>query len=85
MRGMGTGTEDYLQAFMSGFDFVLLAIQGRLKEGNLPEAERARIEAFLADYWRISRAFHERHEAPAPAGLAIKGPVTADLPPLAAN
>jgi hypothetical protein len=70
---------------MSGFDFVLLAMQGRLREGTLPEDERARIESFLADYWRISRAFHDRKEAPAPMGLAIHGPVVADLPAVAAN
>ena len=85
MQGVGAASEDYLQAFMSGFDFVLLAMQGRLKEGALPEAERARIESFLADYWRISRAFHDRHEPPAPSGLAIQGPLVADLPPVAAN
>lgn len=85
MRGVGVASDDYLQAFMSGFDFVLLAMQGRLKEGTLPEADRARLEAFLADYWRISRAFHDRHEAPAPAGLDIRGPLVADLPPVAAN
>lgn len=85
MQGVGVASEDYLQAFMSGFDFVLLAMQGRLKEGDLPEAERARVEAFLADYWRISRAFHARHEVSAPPGFSIKGPLVADLPPVAAN
>ena len=85
MRGSGVASEDYLQAFMSGFDFVLLAMQGRLKEGGLPAEERARLEAFLADYWRISRAFHDRHEAPVPTGIAIKGPLLADLPPVMAN
>ena len=85
MPGMQAASEDYLQAFMSGFDFVLLAMQGRLKEAGLPEDERARLEGFLADYWRISRAFHDRHEAPTPTGISIKGPVVADVPPLAAN
>lgn len=85
MRGKGVASEDYLQAFMSGFDFVLLAMQGRLKEGGLPEEDRARLEAFLADYWRISRAFHDRQEAPVLAGLSIKGPLVADIPPVAVN
>ena len=78
-------SEDYLQAFMSGFDFVLLAIRGRMQEADLPEAERARLEAFLADYWRISRAFHERTDAPAPVPLALTGPVRAEVPPAMAN
>lgn len=70
---------------MSGFDFVLLAIRGRLAEADLPAEERARLEAFLADYWRISRAFHDRHGEPAPAGLVLQGPVSADVPPVMAN
>lgn len=75
-----------MQAFMSGFDFVLLAMRGRLQEKDLPEAERARIETFLADYWRISRAFHERREAPAaPQALLVRGPLSADVSPAMTN
>lgn len=70
---------------MSGFDFVLLAMRGRLAEAGLPETERARIETFLADYWRISRAFHERHEAPAPSSIVVRGPVLPDVPAVMAN
>lgn len=57
-------SDAYLEAFMNGFEFVLLAIQGRLAEVDLPSDERARMEAFLADYWRISQAYHDRHPAP---------------------
>lgn len=85
MRGMGTASEEYLQAFMSGFEFVLLAMQGRLEEGTLPEEERARVEAFLADYWRIARAFHDRHDAPASAATVFQGPLQVDVPPAMAN
>lgn len=85
---------------MNGFEFVLLAIQGRLAEETLDQAERARMEAFLADYWRISRAYHDRHPAPAlpevvaatpaeptpsPGALRIAGPFLATLPGAIAN
>jgi hypothetical protein len=84
MQPAGTSSEAYLEAFMSGFEFVLLAIRGRLAEPGVPQAERERLESFLADYWRISAAFHERHPAPA-AGLGIGGPFRAELPTVAAN
>ena len=79
------GSEAYLDAFMNGFEFVLLAIRGRLAEADLPAAERARLEAFLADYWRISRAYHDRHPA-APAraaspALAVQGLLSAEIAP----
>lgn len=70
---------------MSGFDFVLLAMRGRLAEADLPDTERDRIETFLADYWRISRAFHERHEAPVPSGILVQGPVLSEVPSAMVN
>lgn len=85
MRGMGSSSEEYLQAFMSGFEFVLLAMRGRLEEGTLPDAERARVEEFLADYWRIARAFHDRHDAPVTRVPVLKGPINADVPPAMTN
>lgn len=75
-------SEDYLGAFMNGFEFVLLAMRGRLQEADLPAEERARLEAFLADYWRIAQAYHDRQPAPAPQGLGIAGrlPLTVAAP-----
>jgi hypothetical protein len=84
MQQTGMASEAYLEAFMSGFEFVLLAIRGRLAEPGVPAAERARLESFLADYWRISAAYHERHPAPG-QGLGIGGPFRAELPSVAAN
>lgn len=76
--------EAYMDAFMNGFEFVLLAMRGRLAEGALPAAERERIEAFLGDYAKIAKAYRERSEAP-PSPLAIKGPLVADLEALTTN
>ena len=80
----GMSSEAYLEAFMSGFEFVLLAIRGRLAEPGVPKAERERLEAFLADYWRLSQAYHNRHPAPG-TGLGIGGPFRAELPAMATN
>lgn len=62
----------YLDAFMHGFEFVLLAIRGRLAEEGLPPRERERLEAFLADYARIVRAYRDRTGAPPPEGMAAR-------------
>ena len=62
--GASAGPDGYLEAFMNGFEFVLLAMRGRLQEADLPTDERARIEAFLADYWRIVQAFQARAPVP---------------------
>lgn len=66
---------------MNGFEFVLLAIRGRLAEADLPADERARLEVFLADYSRIARAYRERKEerAETRGGLVFRGPIVADL------
>jgi hypothetical protein len=56
----GSETSDYLEAFMSGFEFVLLAIRGRLADARLSDDERERLLAFLEDYERIARAYHAR-------------------------
>jgi hypothetical protein len=76
-------SEAYLDAFMSGFEFVLLAMRGRLAEPGLDAAERERLEGFLADYWRISASYHERH--PAKPAAALVHPFPVDLPPQAVN
>ena len=71
---------------MNGFDFVLLAIRGRLAEGDLPAAERQRLELFLADYSRIAQAYRDRAAAKAPpARLAIHGRMPAELVTAATN
>lgn len=69
---------------MSGFEFVLLAIQGRLAEPTLDPAERARIESFLADYWRISESYHQRH-APKVEAPAVVLPFPVELAPQVVN
>ena len=84
----GIGSEAYLDAFMNGFEFVLLAIQGRLAEAGLREDERRRLEAFLDDYWRIARAYHDRRpkESPRVGALpAIHGRFEADAALAPAN
>ncbi|GEM_PF-5101501 len=77
-------SDAYLEAFMSGFEFVLLAIRGRLAEGEVPPEERARLEGFLADYWRISASYHARHPAKPTHGLTVDV-FRADLPAQAVN
>lgn len=78
--------EAYMEAFMNGFEFVLLAIRGRLAEGGLPPQERARLEVFLADYSKIAQAYRERRAAPAAEmALAITGRMSASLEPVATN
>lgn len=78
--------EAYMEAFMNGFDFVLLAIRGRLAEGGLPPQDRARLEVFLTDYSRIAQAYRERREAPhAELALAITGRVRSSIEPVATN
>ena len=63
---------------MNGFEFVLLAIRGRLAEANLTVAERTRLEGFLADYSRIAQAYRERREEREDK-LVLRGPVVVDL------
>jgi hypothetical protein len=85
MLGAATSSDPdaYLDAFMNGFEFVLLAMRGRLQEAGLDEQERARIETFLADYARIVNAYRARH-----AGAAAperNTPFVAELTALASN
>lgn len=76
--------EAYMDAFMNGFEFVLLAMRGRLAEGTLPAAERARIESFLDDYAKITKAYRERKEGAA-APLTVHAHLPLDLAALAPN
>lgn len=76
--------EEYMEAFMNGFEFVLLAIRGRLAEGGLPESERERLEVFLADYSRIAQAYRARKPAPEPAML-VEPRLPAELSPAMTN
>jgi hypothetical protein len=73
-----------MDAFMNGFEFVLLAMRGRLAEGALPAAERERITSFLADYSRIASAYRQR-KAGAPPALVLHGRVLPDLEERASN
>ena len=69
----------YMEAFMNGFEFVLLAIRGRLAEEKLAPDERRRLEVFLADYAKIAEAYRLRRPAPDAPGLAIHGRIAADV------
>jgi len=71
---------------MNGFEFVLLAIRGRLAEADLDADERARLEDFLADYSRMAQAYRERKEArEEKETLVVRGPVVADLASVTRN
>lgn len=78
------GTEPYLDAFMNGFEFVLLAIEGRLRVEDLSAEDRARLEVFLKEYWRIAEAYRHRRPADVP-GLQIEGRMQAALEPVMTN
>lgn len=75
----------YMEAFMNGFEFVLLAIRGRLAEADLPADERARLELFLADYSRIAGAYRQRRAAAAPEALVFHGRIRVDVSAPATN
>lgn len=75
----------YLEAFMNGFDFVLLAMRGRLQESDLEPAERARIDAFLEDYARIPRAYRERRKPAVAEPLASMLPFRLEMAVLPSN
>jgi hypothetical protein len=45
---MTSPAEEYMEAFLDGYEFMLVAFEGRL-EGPLPDD----LEAFLDDYHRI--------------------------------
>lgn len=79
------GSDEYLDAFMHGFEFVLLAMRGRLLEEKLADAERAKLEAFVADYSRFVRAYRERTEAKTREPLASLFPFRVEGLPAATN
>lgn len=60
-------SDEYLGAFMSGFEFVLLAFEGRIHEKGLDEASKARLAEFLADYQRVLAQYRAKAGATAPA------------------
>lgn len=83
---MEAEADEYLDAFMNGFEFVLLAIRGRLAEERLSAAERARLDAFLEDYQHIVRAYRERRSAPpSDSPLAASRPFHAEASAASAN
>lgn len=69
---------------MNGFEFVLLAIRGRLAEADLPVDERERLEGFLADYSRIAQAYRDRKEEREDR-LVFRGPLVADAALMTSN
>jgi hypothetical protein len=85
MQAATIGSDEYLDAFMNGFEFVLLAIRGRLNEGKLPRSERERLEAFLADYARIVQAYQERRRVVPTATLDLSQAFRAELESFSAN
>lgn len=52
--------DEYLAAFMSGFEFVLLGIEGRLHDAKLDARARAELLAFVRDYQRVVQEHRER-------------------------
>lgn len=78
------GTDAYLDAFMNGFEFVLLAIEGRLQVEDLSKEDRARLEVFLQEYWRVAQAYRQRRPAD-DSLLQIEGVVAAEIAPMMAN
>jgi hypothetical protein len=78
-------TDEYLDAFMNGFEFVLLAIRGRLQVEELSKEDRARLELFLKEYWRIAEAYRNRRPAADEARLQIEGRLSAALEPVMTN
>lgn len=68
-----------MDAFMNGFEFVLLAIRGRLKEADLAPAERARLEAFLEDYQKIALAYRGRRDSGDGSTLLVHHLVPAEV------
>lgn len=85
MDGVAAGPDAYLEAFMNGFEFVLLAIRGRLAEDSVPAAERARLEAFLEDYWRLVNAYKERTQAEPDSPLVSSRPFRAQASMVTTN
>ena len=73
-----------MDAFMNGFEFVLLAMRGRLVEADLPDAERARLEGFLADYSRIADAYRAR-QPPKASPFSVISALAVEVPPTMAN
>ncbi len=63
-----TSSEDYLDAFMNGFEFVLLAMHGRLAE--LDDESQAKVRSFLLDYERVVGGYKARSKTVGPADLA---------------
>lgn len=73
----------YLGAFMNGFEFVLLAIRGRIQVEDLKPEDKKRLEAFLDEYSRIAEAYKSRQ--PDREALVIEGRVKAELAPTMSN
>ncbi len=76
-------TDGYLDAFMNGFDFVLLAMRGRIETEDLTKEDRARLQTFINEYSRVAEAY--RNRTPATTTLHIEGRIRAEMEPLAAN
>lgn len=73
--------DDHLDAFMNGFEFVLLAMRGRLAEAKMPANERARLESFLADYNRLVEAYRNRTPQAESPRIAVRRFQADALPP----
>lgn len=50
-------SSEHLSAFMSGFEFMLLAFEGRLHAADLDERSRVELERFVADYKRVLKEY----------------------------
>lgn len=70
MRGVTITSDEYLAAFMSGFEFVLLGIEGRLHDSKLDARARAELLAFIRDYQRVVEEHRDRGTSDGAIALA---------------
>lgn len=60
---------EYLRGFVHGMHFLLLALDGRLRSGQLSRSE---VAALLEEYYRLVEDYRERFEAPAATAIALR-------------
>lgn len=60
------GDDEYLAGFLDGFEFLLLALEGRMD--LLDEAAAEELAPFIEDYRRLGELLRERGICPRPRG-----------------
>lgn len=58
VSGRGMQRPEYLNAYLNGMQFVLLALEGRMDE--LDEEQQQTVRAFLEEYHALSMRMRER-------------------------